>query len=117
MDGVRSKWSEGLDSASQAEGDRKSTRLNFSHVRISYAVFCLKKKKYWLTNIRNERKLLVPDPRQQHRWVTLLTISTSNKLSKLLWPKVLRWAKVRLFTKASPTTEIYTCSLHDALPI
>src|SRR5436305_4094882 len=28
----------------QAE-DRKSTRLNSSHVRISYAVFCLKKKK------------------------------------------------------------------------
>src|SRR3989442_7935504 len=29
----------------QAAGDRKSTRLNSSHVRISYAVFCLKKKK------------------------------------------------------------------------
>src|SRR6266498_5097674 len=33
-------------------GDRKSTRLNSSHVRISYAVFCLKKKNkhtqlYW----------------------------------------------------------------------
>src|SRR5690606_39993951 len=26
--------------------DRKSTRLNSSHVKISYAVFCLKKKKY-----------------------------------------------------------------------
>src|SRR3712207_7549243 len=30
-----------------AEGtDRKSTRLNSSHANISYAVFCLKKKKY-----------------------------------------------------------------------
>src|SRR5439155_24267135 len=28
-----------------AAGDRKSTRLNSSHVAISYAVFCLKKKK------------------------------------------------------------------------
>src|SRR3712207_7622581 len=28
-----------------AEGDRKSTRLNSSHANISYAVFCLKKKK------------------------------------------------------------------------
>src|SRR5438874_7210809 len=28
-----------------ARGDRKSTRLNSSHVEISYAVFCLKKKK------------------------------------------------------------------------
>src|SRR5690606_42058673 len=27
------------------QGDRKSTRLNSSHVKISYAVFCLKKKK------------------------------------------------------------------------
>src|SRR5690554_7140594 len=30
--------------------DRKSTRLNSSHVRISYAVFCLKKKKKNSTN-------------------------------------------------------------------
>src|SRR5438067_9970862 len=29
----------------RGEGDRKSTRLNSSHVSISYAVFCLKKKK------------------------------------------------------------------------
>src|SRR3989442_9063926 len=29
-----------------AKRDRKSTRLNSSHVRISYAVFCLKKKKH-----------------------------------------------------------------------
>src|SRR3989442_9445590 len=29
----------------EPEPDRKSTRLNSSHVRISYAVFCLKKKK------------------------------------------------------------------------
>src|SRR5207249_11261956 len=28
----------------EAQGDRKSTRLNSSHVSISYAVFCLKKK-------------------------------------------------------------------------
>src|SRR5690349_23940230 len=31
--------------ASVEERDRKSTRLNSSHVEISYAVFCLKKKK------------------------------------------------------------------------
>src|SRR5690606_3620657 len=35
-----------VDEAGQAELlDRKSTRLNSSHVKISYAVFCLKKKK------------------------------------------------------------------------
>src|SRR5690606_39846704 len=31
--------------AASAAVDRKSTRLNSSHVKISYAVFCLKKKK------------------------------------------------------------------------
>src|SRR5437868_7363317 len=35
-----------VDRAKQIGGDRKSTRLNSSHVSISYAVFCLKKKKY-----------------------------------------------------------------------
>src|SRR5690554_7490374 len=33
-----------LDGRLTLDGDRKSTRLNSSHVRISYAVFCLKKK-------------------------------------------------------------------------
>src|SRR5438552_13091845 len=33
-----------------AQGDRKSTRLNSSHQIISYAVFCLKKKKKIKTN-------------------------------------------------------------------
>src|SRR5690554_5564043 len=37
--------SQGLIAVEVADGDRKSTRLNSSHVRISYAVFCLKKKK------------------------------------------------------------------------
>src|SRR5256885_9869045 len=32
-------------SGRQGGGDRKSTRLNSSHLVISYAVFCLKKKK------------------------------------------------------------------------
>src|SRR5690606_41927494 len=32
-------------SGGQAMTDRKSTRLNSSHVKISYAVFCLKKKR------------------------------------------------------------------------
>src|SRR3712207_8951058 len=34
------------ESLSERGGDRKSTRLNSSHANISYAVFCLKKKKY-----------------------------------------------------------------------
>src|SRR3989442_4384582 len=42
------------------EGDRKSTRLNSSHVRISYAVFCLKKKKP------------IPAPRRSAIWASSL---------------------------------------------
>src|SRR5439155_23090689 len=34
----------GADGSDTGCGDRKSTRLNSSHVAISYAVFCLKKK-------------------------------------------------------------------------
>src|SRR5690625_7845920 len=42
------QWHSGSESSrpgTALERDRKSTRLNSSHVAISYAVFCLKKKK------------------------------------------------------------------------
>src|SRR5438309_6364367 len=52
--------------------DRKSTRLNSSHSSISYAVFCLKKKK--ITNMTNTKNLL-----QTHHYIsTLATISTDS---------------------------------------
>src|SRR5690625_5724162 len=38
------------------DGDRKSTRLNSSHVAISYAVFCLKKKKTKAITQKNRHK-------------------------------------------------------------
>src|SRR5436309_4070231 len=38
--------------------DRKSTRLNSSHVKISYAVFCLKKKKDVVCEEREEHKAI-----------------------------------------------------------
>src|SRR5256885_1167321 len=60
--------------AQACPGDRKSTRLNSSHLVISYAVFCLKKKKHY-----------------------------SNFSF--------------FFFNDTATTEIYTLSLHDALPI
>src|SRR2546422_3549256 len=41
------------------EQDRKSTRLNSSHGYISYAVFCLKKKKHKDISPRMRAKLLV----------------------------------------------------------
>src|SRR5256885_3682531 len=42
--GVTSRW-RSSGKASRPRRDRKSTRLNSSHLVISYAVFCLKKKK------------------------------------------------------------------------
>src|SRR5436305_2904830 len=39
--------------------DRKSTRLNSSHVRISYAVFCLKKKNKKSTKSINTIKMII----------------------------------------------------------
>src|SRR5690349_16765366 len=73
-------------SAARSEGDRKSTRLNSSHVEISYAVFCLKKKK-------------ITTPHQPAQdWPVLQSVSL-------------------FYFKAPATTEIYTLSLHDALPI
>src|SRR5207249_9561286 len=38
-------WSPPGSSLHRSDGDRKSTRLNSSHVSIWYAVFCLKKEK------------------------------------------------------------------------
>src|SRR5690625_6552085 len=40
-----------FDAETGERRDRKSTRLNSSHVAISYAVFCLKKKKQTYSNI------------------------------------------------------------------
>src|SRR5690349_23122632 len=40
-------------------GDRKSTRLNSSHVEISYAVFCLKKKKEQPHIVQCDNKLSI----------------------------------------------------------
>src|SRR2546422_5375589 len=39
------------NSRSTLARDRKSTRLNSSHGYISYAVFCLKKKNYWISEL------------------------------------------------------------------
>src|SRR5207302_4850851 len=45
------------DWKSELAQDRKSTRLNSSHVKISYAVFCLKKKTTALSPIRKNLPL------------------------------------------------------------
>src|SRR5205807_7766791 len=52
-----------LHRVSEPHGDRKSTRLNSSHLVISYAVFCLKKKNTTDELTRTLHKLIYgPDP-------------------------------------------------------
>src|SRR5688572_32698358 len=47
--------------------DRKSTRLNSSHSQISYAVFCLKKKKKKKTNYLNKQNNPEYTEQDQHK--------------------------------------------------
>src|SRR5262245_63800238 len=42
----------------RGETDRKSTRLNSSHLGISYAVFCLKKKKQEIRTLDHDRLIV-----------------------------------------------------------
>src|SRR5262245_62862028 len=48
-------------SAASSKPDRKSTRLNYSHLGISYAVFCLKKKKKKKKSRRRETKIYIEE--------------------------------------------------------
>src|SRR2546421_4080550 len=49
---LRDNWQTIREEALNLFEDRKSTRLNSSHDQISYAVFCLKKKKSYCTPIQ-----------------------------------------------------------------
>src|ERR1039457_247685 len=94
--------------------DRKSTRLNSSHLVISYAVFCLKKKIIgyilgcepgaW----RGQAELFLPA-----FFVRALLASVLFRLRQSAWMA----AFLYFFFNDTATTEIYTLSLHDALPI
>src|SRR5690554_330970 len=114
--------------------DRKSTRLNSSHVRISYAVFCLKKKNYYLSAVlalllavqgasvgltrRNELAALFfggAEKSDDHRMSGVLLDT-----SVIIDGRILDIAKtgfLDFFFNTPASTEIYTLSLHDALPI
>src|SRR5207248_6081866 len=68
-DGFQQRWRDGAPADGHAQRDRKSTRLNSSHRTISYAVFCLKKKKN--TNTPPPAPpLTTPSPRAQPTIIT-----------------------------------------------
>src|SRR5690554_2416802 len=123
--------------------DRKSTRLNSSHVRISYAVFCLKKKlrcrgsdlrralactalraacvrpsdhvAHQRTRVSQSGRCgRAATTRQQRRIGVLADLAQrAHALLSLLE----RAGGVGFFCSEASTTENYTLSLHDALPI
>src|ERR1022692_2684899 len=96
--------------------DRKSTRLNSSHLVISYAVFCLKKKKkHNAVPFSSEaHPSELQSPRNRAGVI-------SSSLCPYLWMRVGNAAALSIcsffFFNDTATTEIYTLSLHDALPI
>src|SRR3712207_8161156 len=53
---VRGTKEKNLPKRRRPRGDRKSTRLNSSHANISYAVFCLKKKKHKIRITKTQNK-------------------------------------------------------------
>src|SRR6266702_2735034 len=94
--------------------DRKSTRLNSSHVAISYAVFCLKKKTTPTCKTRTEHQ-------QNLTYIKADSVRINFKFGQ---EKHLYDLPVAIFAffqffffNDTATTEIYTLSLHDALPI
>src|SRR5471032_3065053 len=90
--------------ATRRPRDRKSTRLNSSHITISYVVFCLKKKK----QAKDFEPFDEPKPIslliQTDPWAMVICADT---------PRI----AIYFFFNDTATTEIYTLSLHDALPI
>src|SRR3712207_3157585 len=81
--------------------DRKSTRLNSSHANISYAVFCLKKNPQAAAARRRPSADGLPHGRGR----------TGRRRARH------RAGCADFFFNDTATTEIYTLSLHDALPI
>src|SRR5690606_11163529 len=133
--------------------DRKSTRLNSSHVKISYAVFCLKKINTGVMLEGRSLRIEVADAglRFDYTWRSRAfratehgNVSPDLTIRANLWdfhqllqrgevPDTLFFSRrlvmegdtelgllvkntLYFFNNAAPT-EIYTLSLHDALPI
>src|SRR5260364_260840 len=97
--------------------DRKSTRLNSSHQIISYAVFCLKKKNkkycgsicYRQSSSQNLNPTKYPDTDNGLYLLDNERHCSSDRNSAT--------PHFFFFFNDTATTEIYTLSLHDALPI
>src|SRR5580692_7999966 len=87
--------------------DRKSTRLNSSHSQISYAVFCLKKKN-------------IAESYDAQRYRASTYAGRCGPVCLFCSGREITIVAILIcffFFNDTATTEIYTLSLHDALPI
>src|ERR1035438_608312 len=110
--------------------DRKSTCLNSSHLGISYAVFCLKMIRRpprstlfpYTTLFRSEIAKIIVGQDDVVEGVLICLLASGHVLLRseehMSELQSLRHLVCRLLLENDPpTTEIYTLSLHDALPI
>src|SRR5471030_1954836 len=94
--------------------DRKSTRLNSSHLGISYAAFCLKKKNDAQTTFPTDGDTPAVTTAQAVLYQKIAQLYAADRQAKIEAEN----ARIRrFFFNDTATTEIYTLSLHDALPI
>src|SRR5438105_4513904 len=98
------------DAGAGANADRKSTRLNSSHEWISYAVFCLKKKKNQAVATSQEAVQNQNEPQLRDE-----NAHNDKSVHGVLNPTY--QAGLRLYAIQPATAAEYTLSLHDALPI
>src|SRR6266700_3886984 len=98
-------------------GDRKSTRLNSSHVKISYAVFCLKKKNRnilsYLRPVLSEHKSVVACGGGAGVGVAAVAIARHLGVRVFVTSR----SESNFYLDVAPSAEVYSLSLHVALPI
>src|ERR1039457_7214905 len=96
--------------------DRKSTRLNSSHLVISYAVFCLKKKKK-THKTHNTSNTVSSGANGIAEYCGVSYTVSYLGAATVCVVCVCFFVFFFFFFNDTATTEIYTLSLHDALPI
>src|SRR3989304_1314556 len=95
--------------------DRKSTRLNSSHGYISYAVFCLKKKTE-SHSVTTPKRIKCPSATHGTRCALCRRRPAASGRRREQGDGYSA-RLLHFFFNDTATTEIYTLSLHDALPI
>src|ERR1039457_6014435 len=97
--------------------DRKSTRLNSSHLVISYAVFCLKKKTGSLDPCHAAADSDLDRVVNQRCALPVEEVARTEPEVSACAPSALPGGRCFFFFNDTAPTEIYPLSLHDALPI